>query len=60
MLDASPGGEPRHAGVLLASGISHFEVLLDDLRMNWLYAPLALRMPTRARRLVARRVGQPR
>lgn len=41
-------------------GISHFDVLWDDLRMTRLYARLALGMFTRARRLLARRVEQPR
>jgi hypothetical protein len=41
-------------------GISHFDVLRDYLRMAWLYTRLALGMLTRAPRLLARRVEQPR
>ena len=43
-----------------ADGISHFDVLWDDLRMAWLYARLTLGMLTRARGLLVRRAGQPR
>jgi hypothetical protein len=41
-------------------GISHFDVLRDDLRLAWLYARLALGMLARARGLLLRRVGPPR
>jgi glycosyltransferase involved in cell wall biosynthesis len=41
-------------------GISHFDVLWDDLRLAWLYTRLTLGMPARARRLLARRAGPPR
>ena len=41
-------------------GISHFDVLWDDLRMAWLYTRLAFGMTARARRLLARRVEPPR
>jgi hypothetical protein len=41
-------------------GMSHFDVLWDDLRMCWLYARLAFGMLTRARRVLARRAEQPR
>jgi hypothetical protein len=40
--------------------ISHFDVLWYDLRLAWLYMRLALRMPMRARGLLAHRVEQPR
>ena len=43
-----------------AGGISHFDVVWDDLRLAWLYARLVLGMLTRARRLLARRVEQHR
>jgi hypothetical protein len=43
-----------------ANGISHFELLWDDLRMAWLHTQLALGMLPRARRLLARRVEQDR
>jgi len=41
-------------------GISHFDVVWDDLRLAWLYARLALGMLTRARGLLVRRVRQAR
>ena len=41
-------------------GMSHFDVLWDDLRMSWSYARLAFGMLARARRLLARQVEQPR
>ena len=41
-------------------GISHFDVLWDDLRLAWLYARLTLGMLTRAPRLLARRVEKVR
>jgi len=43
-----------------ADGISHFDVLWDDLRMAWLYTRLMLGMLLRARRLLARRIEQVR
>jgi hypothetical protein len=43
-----------------ADGISHFDVLWDDLRMAWLYTRLALGMLPRTRRLLAHRVEQAR
>jgi hypothetical protein len=42
------------------NGISHFDVLWDDLRMAWLYTRLALGMVQGARRFLARRVEQAR
>jgi glycosyltransferase involved in cell wall biosynthesis len=41
-------------------GISHFDVLWDDLRMAWLYARLALGALRRAPGLLVRRFGSPR
>jgi glycosyltransferase involved in cell wall biosynthesis len=41
-------------------GISHFDVLWDDLRLAWLYTRLSFGMFMRARRLLARRDPQPR
>ena len=40
-------------------GISHFDVLWDDLRLAWLYTRLAIGAFTRAPRLLARRNPQP-
>jgi hypothetical protein len=41
-------------------GISHFDVVWDDLRLAWLYARLALGMLPRARGLLVRHVRQAR
>ena len=41
----------------LPGGISHFDVIWDDLRLAWLYTRLAIGMLARAPELLQRRVA---